>query len=173
MNLLAKFILLTSILVITSCATMTSDIEIETYADPDFNYRSYKSYAWAETAQIVFDPIGQWEQPTVDTDVDVRAVISSELRARNLKQVDENSDLLVTFTAGVDSSTLELKEYPGSSNKILTKTPNAALVIALIDVATGYTVWTGYASGDVQEQQTIENIRARINYTIHQIFKSL
>lgn len=173
MNPLAKFILLLSTLVITSCATMTSDIEIKTYANQGFNYRSYESYAWAETAQIVFDPIGQWEQPTVDTDVDVRTVISNELRARNLKQVDKDSDLLVTFSAGVDPSTLGLKEYPDSNSKILSKTPDAALVIALIDTATGYTVWTGHASGDPQEQQTIENIRARISYAIHEIFNSL
>lgn len=173
MYLLVKFILLTSALLITSCATITSDIEVETYTNPDINYRSYKAYAWADNAQIVFDPIGQWEQPTVDTDEEVRLFISRELHARNLRQVNKDPDLLVTFAAGIDATALELKEHPDSDNKILTKTPKATLVIALIDAETGYTVWTGHASGDVQEQQTIENIRARINYAVREIFKSL
>lgn len=175
MNLLVKLILLTSTLVITSCATLTSDIEIETHTSPETSIHSYKTYAWADNAQIVFDPIGQWEQPTVDTDEDVRAFINRELYARNLKQVGNTADLLVTFSAGIDSATLELKEDPDShsDNENFSRIPKAALVVALIDVKTGYTVWTGYASGGAQEQQTIKNIRTRINYAIQQIFKSL
>lgn len=175
MHLLVKLILLTGTLVITSCATLTSDIEIETHTNPDINILSYKTYAWADNAQIVFDPIGQWEQPTVDTDEDVRSFINRELRARNLKQVDNAPDLLVTFSAGIDSATLELKEDPNNDidNEDLTRIPKEAMVVALIDAKTGYTVWTGYASGGAQEQQTIKNIRGRINFAVHEIFKSL
>lgn len=175
MNLLVKLILLTSAGVIPSCATLTSDIEIETHANPETNIRAYKTYAWADNAQIVFDPIGQWEQPTVDTDEDVRSFVNRELHARNLKQVGNTADLLVTFSAGIDSATLELKEDPDNNidNENLSKIPKEALVVALIDVKTGYTVWKGHASGGAQEQQTIKNIRSRINFAIHEIFKSL
>ena len=175
MNLFVKFIFLTSALVITSCATLTSDIEVQTHANPDTSILPYKTYAWADNAQIVFDPIGQWEQPTVETDEDVRSFINRELHTRNLKQVDSAPDLLVTFSAGIDSATLELKGDPNNDiyNEDLTKIPKAALVVALIDAKTGYTVWTGYASGDAQEQQTINNIRSRIYFAVHEIFKSL
>ncbi len=175
MNLFVQSILFTGTLLITSCATLTSDIETETHADPDINILSYKTYAWADNAQIVFDPIGQWEQPTMDTDEDARSFINRELRARNLQQVDSAPDLLVTFSAGIDSATLELKEGPNNDidNENLSRIPKAALVVALIDVKTGYTVWTGYASGGAQEQQTIKNIRVRINFAVQEIFKSL
>ncbi len=68
-------------------------------------------------------------------------------------------------------TSLELKEDPESKKEVLTNVPKAALVIALIDANTGYTVWLGFAEGDVQEQQTIENIRARIDYAVTEIFK--
>lgn len=154
-----------------SCATLTSDIKVETHASPDINYSAYKTYTWAGSAQIVFDPIGQWEQPTLDTDEEVRFVVNRELRARNIFQVESNPDLLVAFAAGVDTTTLELKEDPDSEEKVLTNVPKAALVIVLIDARTGYVVWTGFATAEVQEQQTIENIRARIDYAVSQIFK--
>ena len=175
MNLFVKLILLTGVLVIASCTTLTSDIDIETHANPDTSILSYKTYAWADNAQIVFDPIGQWEQPTVETDEDVRSVINRELRARNIKQVDTAPDLLVTFSAGVDSATLELKEDPNNDvdYESLSRIPKEAIVVALIDAKTGYTVWTGYAFGGAQEQQTIKNIRSRINFAVHEIFKSL
>lgn len=173
-NLLKLFIsltLLSATIIVTSCATLTSDIEVETHANPDVNYKAYKTYAWAGSAQIVFDPIGQWEQPTLDMDEEVRFVINRELRARNINQVESQPDLLVAFAAGIDTTVLELKDDPESDKKVLTNIPKAALVIALIDTTTGYTVWLGYAEADVQPQQTIENIRTRIDYAVSEIFK--
>lgn len=163
---------ITATIFISSCTTLTSDIEVETHTVPDINYHAYNTYAWAGSAQIVFDPVGQWEQPTLDTDEEVRFVINRELRGRNINQVDKDPDLLVVFAAGVDMSALELKENPDADTEVLTNVPKTALVIALIDADTGYLIWLGYATADVQQQQTIENIRTRIDYAVSQIFKA-
>lgn len=165
------FTLLITVLVTTSCTTLTGDIQVETHINPDVDFKTYKSYAWLGSAQIVFDPIGQWEQPTLDTDEEVKFNINRELRSKGLFEADKDPDLLVVFAAGVDMTILELKEDPNSKNEVLTNVPKAALVIALIDADTGYAVWMGFAEGDVQEQQTIENIRTRINYAVTEIFK--
>jgi len=134
MNLLSKIIILTFSLFLAACATLTSDIEVETHTNPDVDYSKY---------------------------------------TRNINQVDKDPDLLVAFAAGIDTTALELKEKPGSETKVLQNTPKAALVIALIDADTGYLVWMGYAVGDAQEQQTIENIRIRIDYAVREILKPL
>lgn len=176
MNILNKKFLFARIaiisLLISSCTTLTSDITVETHASPDANFNSYKSYAWAGSAQIVFDPIGQWEQPTIDTDEEVKFNIDTELREQGLIEVSEDPDLLVAFAAGIDMTHLELVENPDSKVKVLTNVPKGALVIALTDVGSGYTVWMGFAEVNVQPQQSIENIRARIEYAVHEIFKS-
>lgn len=165
------FTLLFITLATASCTTLTSDIQVETHINPDVDFNAYKSYAWAGSAQVVFDPIGQWEQPTLDTDEEVKFNINRELRKKGLYEAEKAPDLLVAFAAGVDMSILELKEDPNSGKKILTNAPKAALVIALIDANTGYAVWIGFAEGDVQEQQSIENIRKRIDYAVTEIFK--
>jgi len=174
MNSLSRTIifitLMLSILATSSCATLTDDIVVETHANPDVNYHAYKTYAWAGSAQIIFDPVGQWEQPTLDTDEEVKFVINRELRARGLHQVTNHPDLLIAFAAGIDTSILELKDNPDNDKKIVTNVPKAALLIALVDANTGYTVWVGYAVGDAQQQQTIETIRARIDYAVKEIF---
>ncbi len=164
--------LLLSTLLIVSCATLTNDIEVEAQSSPDVDFSTYKSYAWAGSAQIVFDPIGQWEQPTLDTDEEVKFNINRELRSRGLFEVTSDPDLLVAFAAGVDMTTLELKEDPNAKKPILTNVPKAALIVALIDARTGYTVWLGYAEGRVQKQQSIENIQKRIDYAVRTMFKS-
>ena len=176
MTLLTKYSFLISFFVgvtfISSCATLTSDIQVETHADPGINYSKYKTYSWAGSAQIVFDPVGQWEQPTLDTDEEVRFVVNRELRDHGLIQVENNPDLLVAFAAGVDTTVLELKENPDSDNKVPSNAPKAALAIALIDARSGYLVWLGHATGDAQQQQTIDDIRRRIDYAVSQIFKA-
>ena len=164
--------LLLSALLITSCTSLTNDIKIKAHANPpDVDYSKYKTYAWAGNAEIVFDPIGQWEQPTLDTDEEVRFLINQEMRALGFHLVESHPDLLVTFAAGVDSTSLGLKEDPANKKEGVTNIPRDALLVALIDASTGYTIWLSYAQGDVQPQQSIEKIRTRIDYAVSKIFK--
>ena len=166
---LLSFSTIVSILIISSCATLTDDIEINTQSDENVNYSNYKTYAWAGSEKIVYDPIGQWEQPTLDTDEEVKYIVNRELRKHGMHQVETNPDLFVAYAAGVDTSVLELREDPNHDKEVLTNVPKAALVIALIDAKTGYTVWLGYAVGDVQQQRTIDDIRERIDYAVSEI----
>jgi len=175
LNIQTKLFILLAVFfaaLLTSCATLTEDITVETQADSTINYDSFKTYAWSENAQIIFDAIGQWEQPTLDTDEEVKFAINRELRARGLHQVIDSPDLYVSFVAGIDTTILELKEDPNRERKVLTNTPKAALTIALIDGNSGYTIWLGHAVGDAQPQQSIENIRKRIDFAVSEIFKS-
>jgi len=173
MNYLAKTFLLLIAMSLGACTTLTSDIKTETQVAADADFSVYRTYAWAGSAKVVFDPVGQWEQPTLDTDEEVRFLINRELRARNFVQVDTEPDLLVAFAAGIDTTALDLKDDPNSNDPVLTTVPKAALVVAMVDVKTGYIIWLGYATGDVQEQLSIEQIRARIDYAVSEIFKPL
>lgn len=167
-----KFLyLLLSATLLAACVSLTNDITVKVQDNPDIDYNLYKTYAWAGSAEIIFDPIGQWEQPTLDTDEEVKFIINREMRAHGFHQVESNPDIYVAFAAGVDMEALGLKEDPETKKQVITKVPKAALVVALIDANTGYTVWLGQAQGEVQKQQTIENIRARIDYAITEIFK--
>ena len=159
-------------ILISSCTTLTSDITIKTYAVPSTNFDAYQSYTWAGSAQVVFDPVGQWEQPTLDTDEEFKFNINYELREQGLIEVKTNPDLLVAYVAGIDMAHLQLIEDPDSEQKVLQNAPKSALVIALIDANTGYTVWMGVAQGDARAQQSIDDIRARIKYAVHKIFSS-
>jgi predicted DNA-binding transcriptional regulator len=171
-SILCSSFCLLAVLASSACTTLTSDITTETRDNPEVNYDTYNTYAWAGSAQIVFDPVGQWEQPTLDTDEEVKFVINRELRKHGINQVNTNPDLLVAYAAGVDTTAMELKEDPKTQDKVLTNIPKASLVIALTDARTGYVVWLGYATANAQPQQTMENIRARIDFAVSEIFKS-
>lgn len=162
------------ILSLNACTTApTQDIQVDAEADPKASFSGFKTYAWLAAAQIMFDPEGQWEPRNVDIDAEVQSMIFNELRMRGMTEASSNPDMLVAYAAGVDMTTLDLKENPETKQKLLENIPKAALIVALIDADTGYVVWIGEAVGEVQQQADAATVRARIDYAIKEMFRLL
>ena len=174
MKKILRLLALSFTVFLTACTTApTKDIQVDAEADPKASFSGYKTYAWFASAQIVFDPEGQWEPRNVDIDAEVQSIINSKLRKRGMAEVSTNPDMLVAYAAGVDMTTLGLKENPQTGEKLLENIPGAALVVALIDADTGYVIWIGEAVGEVQEQADEATVRARIDYAISEMFRLL
>jgi len=174
MRPLLRLFALAFIMMLTACTTApTKDIKVDAEADPKASFSGFKTYAWLASAQIVFDPEGQWEPRNVDIDAEVQSMINRELQKRGITEVNTNPDMMVAYAAGVDMTTLGLKENPETGEKLLENIPGAALVIALIDTDTGYVIWIAEAVGDVQQQADEATVRARIDYAISEMFRLL
>lgn len=174
MNTMIRLISITCVLLLSACSTTpVNDIKINAESDPKAQFSSFKTYAWLASAQVVFDPEGQWEPRDVDIDAEVQRIINIELRMRGKVENTTNPDMLVVYAAGVDMTTLGLKENPETSQKLLENIPKAALIIALIDADTGYVVWLGEAVGEVQQQADEATVRARIEYAVSEMFRRL
>ena len=172
-QILRLFTLSFTVLLIACTTVPTKDIQVDAEADPKASFSGFKTYAWLASAQIVYDPEGQWEPKNVDIDAEVQAIIDSELKKRGMTGVSTSPDMLVAYAAGVDMTTLGLKENPETGEKLLENIPGAALVIALIDTDTGYVIWIAEAVGDVQQQADEATVRARIDYAISEMFRLL
>ncbi len=164
---------LLSLTMLSSCATLTDDIVVSSHVNSDINLRNYKTFAWHTDSKIAFDPVGQWEQPTFDTDEEVREIILQDLLKRGFHQTTDEPDLLVTFSAGIDSDLLRLSNNASEKNGASTDVSQSALVVAFTDAISGQTIWLAHADASPQEQQSIDNIRKRIHYAIKHIFKTL
>jgi hypothetical protein len=174
MNSIIRLVSITCILLLSACSTAPiKDITVDAEADPKVQFSGYKTYAWLAAAQILFDPEGQWEPRDVDIDAEVQKIINIELRMRGKVEDTSNPDILVAYAAGVDMTTLGLKENPETNQKLLDNIPKAALVIVLIDADTGYVVWLGEAVGEVQQQADEATVRTRIKYAISEMFRLL
>jgi hypothetical protein len=174
MKPMLRLFALASIMMLAACATTpTADISVDAESDPKARFSGFKTYAWLASAEIVFDPEGQWEPRNVDIDAEVQLMISNELRKRGIAEVSSNPDMLVAYAAGVDMTTLGLKQNPETREKLLANIPSAALVVALIDADSGYVIWIGEAVGEVQQQADEATVRARIDYAISEMFRLL
>ena len=170
---LYKFLVIISVLLLASCATVTQDIEVDAHADPKASFSGYKTFSWLASAQIVYDPQGQWEPPNMDIDSEVRFIVNRELRNLGMTEVSANPDVFVAFAAGVDMTSLDLKEHPESKEQHLVNIPKAALIVVLVDADTGFIIWLGEASGDADSSRSIEEIHTRVDYAVKQMFKRI
>ena len=160
------------VILLSSCTNVpTRDIQVDAEADPKVSFSGYKTYAWFAAAQILFDPEGQWEPRDVDIDAEVQFIINGELRKRGMSEVSASPDVLVAYAAGVDMTSLGLKQDPETKQELLANIPKAALVIALIDADTGYVMWIAEATGEVQQQADAATVRARLEYAIGEMFR--
>jgi hypothetical protein len=51
--------------------------------------------------------------------------------------------------------------------------PRGGLVLLLMDAHTGYIIWKGVATADVQDRPDEETAKARLDYAVTKMFKLL
>jgi len=154
-------------------AAPTKDITVDAKAASNINFSDYKSYTWLATAQILNDPYGQWEPPNFDADAEIKYLIDSELRKRGMSEDSVNPDLIVAFAAGIDMDALGLKIDPETKMDTLKNVPKGALLVVLVDSASGSVVWLGTATAEVLEKTDSQTVKARLQHAVKQLFKKL
>jgi len=162
------------VMLLSSCAsTLTKDIAVDAQADPKANFSGYKTYAWLGAAAIINDPYGQWEPPAFDADAEIKYLIDRELRKHGMSQNSADPDLTVAFAAGIDMDALELKVDPKSKMETLANVPRGGLVIALVDSESGFVIWMGVATADIQKNPDTMTVKARLDYAVTQLLRKL
>ncbi len=158
---------------VAGCALDTHDIKTNTKVDSKANFAGYKTYSWLGTAAIINDPLGQWEPSRFDADAEIKYAIDTELRKRKIMESSNNPDLLVGFAAGIDMAALELVENPETKMQLMKNVPKGALVIVLVDNATGFPIWVGEAMADYKKERSPEESSKRIRYAVKKLFSEL
>lgn len=162
------------VMLLVGCSTVPiKDITVDARADPKANFSGYKSYAWLGSAAIVNDPYGQWEPPNFDADAEVKYLIDRELRKRGMSQNSVDPDMIVAFAAGIKMTTLALKVDPKTKINNLVYAPRGGLLIALSDSKSGFVIWKGVATADIQKQPDAKTVKARLDYAVTQLLRKL
>ena len=161
---------------LTGCvSSQMKDITIEAEADTNVDFAAYKSYAWLGSAAVVFDEQGRWEPPGFDADAEIEFLINRELRTRGLYENSAAPELVVSYAAGIDMESMQLKTDQSDQEirEALENVPMGALVVVLIDFDTGKAVWVGVAEAEIQQNPDDELVRKRLDYAVSSMFKKL
>jgi len=174
MKKLQRLLVISGFVFLTSCAmSPNKDIKISAETDPKAQLSGYKTFAWLSSAEIVYDPKGQWEPPNIDIDSELEWLIGRELRNKGLTQVGANPDLMISYMSGVDMTAKELMKNSEQKMEIFENVPKAALVIVMVDTATGNPVWGAVAVGDVHADRTVSTIRSRLDFAVKGMFEQM
>jgi len=161
------------IILVAGCTSVsTKDIAVDVQVNPKANFSGYESYAWLSTAAILNDTYGQWEPPAFDADAEIKYLIDRELRKRGMLQTRFDPDVIVAFAAGIDMDALGLRVGP-KSRMTWENVPMGALIIALVDGESGFVIWRGVATADVQRQPDTETAKARLEYAVNQLLRRI
>ncbi len=168
------FALFAVMLLVAGCASsVTKDIMVDAEADPKTNFTGYTTYTWLGSAAIVYDPDGKWEPPQFDADAEIKFQIDRQLRERGMVEDSVNPDVIVAFAAGIDMSSMEIDIDPKSNLTVLENVPLGALTVILVDANTGFAIWGGIATAEIQENPSQETIKKRLDFAVTQMFKKL
>ena len=167
-------ILAIAVIVLAGCSSVpTKDIQSEADADPKANFSGYRSYAWAGSAAILNDPQGQWEPAAFDADAEIKYLIDREMRKRGMVEDSVAPDLVVAFAAGVDMQALALKVDPETGIYNVENVPQGGLLVVLVDSESGFVIWAGLATAEVQESPDVNTAKGRLKYAVTKLFRQL
>ena len=171
MKIFRYFFYTSLLLFLFGCTTTTKDIEVFTERNPQVDFGEYNTYSWIGWAEIINDPQGRWEPGDFDADKEIRWLIDSELRKKGIVEFEKKPDLLVGYAAGINMEVMKAIKDPETKSLMVEKIPRGALVIVLIDPIANTVVWKGVATGDIQNQTSVEQVRKRLGYAVNEIFK--
>ena len=141
--------------------------------DAAVDFSAIKTYSWLASAQIINDPKGRWEPRGFDADEEIRFLINRELRKRGFTQVETNPDVYVAFLAGVNMEALNLSKDPKTKLRVLTKEPEGALALVLLDGTTSEAIWGAVAGDRVESELDVESSKKRLDYAGTTMIKRL
>jgi len=162
--------LLTSALLAGCASPLTKNINVDSEYDSVVDFSGLTTYSWLASAQIVNDPQGQWEPRGFDADEEIRFLINREMRQRGFTQVEKNPDVYVAFLAGVNMEALNLKKDPKTKLRVLTKEPEGALAVVLLDAESSEAIWGAVAGDKVDTKYSIEDSKKRLDYAVTKMF---
>jgi uncharacterized protein YceK len=164
--------IIATLMLISGCSSVPiHDIQVETRIDSKAAMSGYKTYAWLGSAAIVNDPYGQWTLPEFDADAEIKYLIDRELRKKNILQSSPfaDPDMIITFAAGIDMDVFEVKVDPSGTMSAL-NVPQGGLAVMLADNQTGFIIWMGVATADVQDRPDTKTAKARLDHAITELF---
>ncbi len=125
------------------------------------------------SAAIVYDPEGKWKPPQFDADAEIKFLIDRELRKHGMTETSTNPDMIVVFGADIDMTSIRAEVDPDSKLRKLANVPIGALTVILMDGNSGWAIWGGIATAEIQQDPSQEEIKKRLDYAVTSMFKKL
>jgi len=150
----------------TGCVS-TSDIKVENTKSDKVDLTGYKTYQFIEGSGVLQDG----RKKKVNAAEEIEAQINSELMKKGKMPVSNDPDFFVAYLGGSDMDAVKTK-LDKNGKEVIEKSPEAALVLMLIDADTGAIIWMSTAEGEARGG-TKEEIKKRIDFAVKKMLHGI
>jgi hypothetical protein len=156
----------------TNGCVPTNDIEVESVTNEKANLKGYKTYQFLEDSGIVEDDgTGKLKESDKKVAAMIEEIINTELQKEGKTPAAKDPDFFVAYVGGTNTEAVKVK-LDEKGKQIVEKTPEAALLIMLVDADTGEILRLATAEGEIKDLPQ-EQKRARIEYAIKKMLKDI
>jgi PBP1b-binding outer membrane lipoprotein LpoB len=148
---------------ITGCVS-TSDIQVEKAQSEKVNLDGYKTYQFIEDSGIIENETTKKDLQKINITEEIEEMINSELAKKGKVPVSKDPDFFVAYLGGADMDAVKSK-LDKNGKEVIEKSPEAALVLMLVDADSGSIIWMSTAEGEVKGGDA-DSIKKRLKYTV-------
>jgi len=161
-----------AILLGLSGCTPTNDIEVESVTNEKVNLKAYKTYQFLEESGVVeSDSKGKLIESDKKMAAMIEDVINEQLQKKGKKPTAEKPDFFVAYVGGSDKDAVKVK-VDEKGKQMIETSPEAALLIMLIDANTGAVLKVSTAEGEMKSLPEKEK-RERIEFAVRNMLKNI
>jgi hypothetical protein len=148
---------------ITGCIS-TSDIQVEKVQSEKVNLDGYKTYQFIEDSGFIADKRKTPALKNMNISNELEQMINSELAKKGKTPVSKDPDFFVAYLGGADMDAVKSK-LDKNGKEVIEKSPEAALVLLLVDADSGSIIWMSTAEGEAKGGTT-DDIKKRLNFAV-------
>jgi len=148
---------------VTGCVS-TSDIQVEKAQSEKVNLEGYKTYQFIDDSGIMEDTRDTKVSKNMNISDEIEHMINSELAKKGKTPVSKDPDFYVAYLGGADMDAIKSK-LDKNGKEVIEKSPEAALVLMLVDAESGSIIWMSTAEGEVKGGSADE-IKKRLEYAV-------
>jgi len=154
----------------TGCVS-TSDIQVDSTQSDKVDLKGYKTYQFIEGSGIAKDTSKKTLTKSESVSAEIEEMINEELAKKGKVPVSKDPDFFVAYLGGADHEAVK-KKLDKHGKEVIEKSPEAALVLMLVDADTGAIIWMSTAEGELKNS-TPEERKKRIKYTIEKMLQGV
>jgi hypothetical protein len=150
----------------------TSDIEVESVTNEKANLQGYKTYQFLEDSGVVeMDDNGKLKDAASEVSAMIEEVINDQLQKKGKRPVAKSPDFFVAYVGGTDKEAIKVR-LDAKGKQIVESSPEAALLIMLIDAKTGEVLKVSTAEGELKSLSKAEQ-KERIEYAVKKMLQDI
>jgi len=172
MNKWLSSLLLAGVLLGTTGCVSTNDIEVESVTNEKVNLQGYKTYQFLEDSGVMeMGSNGKLKDAASDISAMVEEIINDQLQKKGKVPVSKSPDFFVAYVGGSDKDAIKVR-LDEKGKQIVEKSPEAALLIMLIDADTGEVLKVSTAEGEFKSLPR-QKQKERIEYAVKKMLKDI